>query len=561
VSVIENYVPRVRIAYFTMEIALRPEMHTYSGGLGVLAGDAARSAADLDLPMVFVTLASRQGYLRQEIDSGGWQADRGDPWEPADWAMPLPATVSISIEGRDVRVRPWIYELASPAGNKVPVILLDTFVDGNDPADCAITDRLYGGGQADRLKQEIVLGIGGERVLQALGFAVETYHLNEGHAALLPVALLRRHHQDSSGRAPDAKLYDPEPVRRQCVFTTHTPVEAGHDRFNYEDVARILGDIIERDLLKKLAGDDHLNMTRLALNLSGYVNAVSERHAETTRQMFPDYRIHAITNGVHPGRWMHSAFAQLFDRAMPDWMRNPGLLSQASDVEDDAIWSAHMQAKHDLVDLVREQTGVQFAPELPVIGFARRMTAYKRAGLLFSDLSRLREIYGRFPFQIVIAGKAHPQDEGGKALIRDIVGHAHRADIPLAFIPGYDMDLARTVVSGSDVWLNTPLPPLEASGTSGMKAALNGVLNLSILDGWWIEACDEGINGWRIDHSPEGGPDARALYEKLESVVLPLYTQDRTGWIRMMKRAIGTIGPVFNSHRMMLHYAREAYSL
>ncbi|WP_414473892.1 alpha-glucan family phosphorylase [Microvirga sp. M2] len=561
-SAIEIYLPRTQIAYFSMEIALRPDVHTYAGGLGILAGDVARSAADLELPMVFVTLASRHGYLRQEIDPQGGQIDHPDPWDPSASTVPLPAMVAVPIEGREVWLRPWLYELASPLGNTVPVILLDTHVDQNEPRDRTISDRLYSGDEADRLKQEIVLGIGGDRILRALGFTVETYHLNEGHAALLPISLLRRHLRDFAGAPLEPGPYDIDPVRRRCVFTTHTSVEAGHDRFAYEDVTRILGDFVELDVLKLLGGTDRLNMTRLALNLSGYVNGVAHRHAETTRRLFPGYRVRAITNGVHVEHWAHPAFARLFRDIFPHWSHEPEVLSHADQIDDEAIWRAHLEAKGHLIAFVKTRTGIALDPDLPVIGFARRMTGYKRPSLLFTDMARLSAVHRRFPFQIVVAGKAHPQDEGGKALIREIIEHSRQADgVPTVFLPNYGMEEAQAFVAGTDIWLNTPLPPLEASGTSGMKAAINGVLNLSVLDGWWVEACEEGITGWSVEHRPDGTPqdNARVLYEKLEGVILPLYAQQRPRWIWMMKQAISKIGPIFNSQRMMRRYASEAY--
>ena len=559
---IHLFLQRTRIAYFSMEIGLRPEMHTYAGGLGVLAGDVARSAADLELPMVFVTLASRQGYLKQEIDRDGRQVDHPDPWDPAPWAAPLGAMIAVALEGRQVWIRPWLYELRSPLGVAVPIILLDTNIEQNDPRDRTITDRLYGGSEVDRLKQEAVLGIGGERMLHALGFTVETYHLNEGHAALLAVSLLRRHRRDGAGAKMNGEFYDTDAVRQQCVFTTHTPVEAGHDRFAYEDVARILGDFIEIDQLRLLGGQDRLNMTRLALNLSGYVNGVARRHAETARQLFPGYRVRAITNGVHVGHWAHPAFARLFEQTVPQWCHEPEALARADQLADDAVWNAHLQAKQELIAEVTVRTGAVLDVGKPIIGFARRMTGYKRPDLLFTDIGRLQDINERLPLQIVIAGKAHPRDEGGKALIQQIVRHARdlQGRVPIAFLPNYDMDLARRLVAGTDIWLNTPLPPLEASGTSGMKAALNGVINLSVLDGWWIEACEEGITGWAIDlGQPDSGRHASLLYDKLEKVVLPLYHGDRARWIWMMKQAISRIGPVFNSQHMMRRYASEAY--
>jgi len=557
------YLRVTRIAYFSMEIGIRPEMHTYSGGLGVLAGDAARSAADLGLPMVFVTLASRRGYLHQDIDPEGAQIDSADPWNPEDYTQAAGVMVAAAIEGRTVWIRPWLYELKSPLGRQVPIVLLDTNVAENDPRDRSITDRLYGGDETDRIRQEVVLGIGGERVLRALGFTISTYHLNEGHAAFLALSLLLRYRRARTPAANKELTYEIEQVREQCVFTTHTPVEAGHDRFEYRDVHRILGDIIEPDRLKHLAGADRLNMTHLALSLSGYVNGVARRHAQTAQNMFPGYQVRAVTNGAHVPTWMHPAIAEVVQKVLPHWAREPVSLVNVDEVPADSLWSAHQQAKGELIAEIARATGVAMMLNVPLIGYARRMTGYKRPDLLFHDPERLRGINARQPFQIVMAGKAHPRDGEGKALIRAI--HANMHDVkPLAvaFLPNYDMRIAAKLVAGTDVWLNTPLPPYEASGTSGMKAAFNGVLNLSALDGWWVEGWDEGVTGWAIGHD-EDPPDAAAhaadLYQKLENTVLPLYYTDRARWIWMMKQAIGKIGSVFNSQRMMRRYTTEAY--
>ena len=563
-TTIGPYLGSTDIAYFTMEIALRAEMHTYSGGLGVLAGDTARSCADLELPIVFVSLISRQGYLRQEITASGDQIEHPDPWSPEAFATPLRAKVAVLIEGREVWVRPWLYVLASGPGLDVPVLLLDTDLHENAVEDRRITDTLYGGDQAYRLKQEIVLGIGGLRILQALGFDIRRYHMNEGHAALLALDLLRRYPRPADQVGLNTMRYDVEPVRERCVFTTHTPVEAGHDRFPYPMMEKLLQGYIDTAQVKVISGDDYLNMTRLALNLSDFVNGVASRHAETTTKMFPGYKIRAITNGVHLPTWAHESFHELFTHHFPAWAHEPEAMVRLDQLPDDEVWSAHQAAKADLVHLVGSETGVQLDPAAPILGFARRMTAYKRPDLLFTDMDELLQINARHPFQLVMAGKSHPSDGAGKALIRRI--HDHIADlkhhIRIAFLPNYNMDLAKTLVSGADVWLNTPEPPLEASGTSGMKAALNGVLNLSVLDGWWVEAAIEGVTGWSIGQ--DGGPkQARAtaqdLYRKLESIVLPLYYNDRARWIWMMKQSISKIACYFNTQRMMRRYAAEAY--
>ena len=551
-----------RIAYLTMEIALDPAVHTYAGGLGVLAGDTARSCADLRLPIVFVTLASRQGYLRQELGPDGLQVDHPDPWDLEKQATPLDAAVAVQIEGRSVWIRPWLYVHTSSLGGAVPTIFLDTNLAFNAPEDRTITDRLYGGDSTMRLKQEAILGIGGERMLRALGFEIETFHLNEGHAALLPLALLRRYPRDTVRPSEGPLSYDLDPVRECCVFTTHTPVEAGHDRFPYDLVKQVLGDFFELDQLRHLAGKDELNMTRLALNLSDWVNGVAVRHAETTRKMFPGYRIHAITNGVHAPTWAHPVFRELFQQVAPEWVHDPDMLFRADRLPDDKVWQAHERAKAQLVEETRRRCNVSLRTDRPIIAFARRMTGYKRPDLLFSDLERLRAIAGRYPFQIVLAGKAHPMDRDGKATIKLIHAHARQlADaLPIAFLPAYDMDLAKLLVAGADVWLNTPIPPMEASGTSGMKAALNGLPNLSVLDGWWSEACEEGVTGWAIgeDGSP-AAQHARNLYDKLETAVLPTWFNDRPRWVWMMKQCIARIGSRFHSQRMMRRYAAEAY--
>ena len=553
-----------RIAYFSMEIALRSEIPTYSGGLGVLAGDTVRAAADMELPMVAVTLISHQGYFRQEIDPSGRQIEHPDAWDPTKWTVGLTAKVAVTIEQRDVWVGGRLYVHEGHMNGRQPVILLDTDLDENHPDDRTITHFLYGGDEAYRLKQEMVLGIGGIRLLQALGFEVRQYHMNEGHSALLPLELLRRYAYAPEELRPGESPYDLPRVRDLCCFTTHTPVEAGHDRFDYRLVDRVMEPMIETATLKQLAGENDLNMTRLALNLSEYINGVAKRHAEISRGMFPGYRVHAVTNGVHPFRWTSASFRALYDKYLPGWCHEPELLVRADCcLADDEVWAAHLACKRVLVDRVASLTSVRLDPELPVVGFARRMTAYKRPDLLFTDLERLRAIAQQSPFQVVLAGKAHPRDAGGKQLIETL--HRHMRDLQdvlrVVYLPDYGMELAQNMVAGVDVWLNTPLPPREASGTSGMKAAFNGVPNLSVLDGWWIEGCIEGITGWAVGNSEavSDGEDAASLYRKLEQTVLPLYHQDRPGWINVMRGAITKNASFFNSHRMMRRYATEAY--
>ncbi|HEX9878365.1 MAG TPA: alpha-glucan family phosphorylase [Gammaproteobacteria bacterium] len=562
VDTADTYTRQSRVAYFSMEIALRSDIPTYAGGLGMLAGDTLRSAADLELPMVAVTLVSRAGYLQQTLADDGTQREGPDPWAPEQHASPSDAMVVVHLEGRRVWIRAWLYELKGHQNGVIPVLLLDTDIDENGSEDRQLTHYLYGGDEAYRLKQEAILGIGGVRMLYALGFRIRQYHLNEGHAALLALELAQRAAYSADDIGPDGAPFDLAGVRAECNFTTHTPVEAGHDQFSYDLVARVLGDGPKLEELKRFGGRDRLNMTRLALNLSDYVNGVAKKHAEVSRTMFPGYRVHAVTNGVHPYTWTAKSFSRLYNEHLPGWCHEPELLVRADQIADEAIWQAHVEAKQQLIDLVRQRTRVELDPDRMTIGFARRMTAYKRPDLLFSDLFALRELTKQRPLQIVLAGKAHPRDHDGKALIKRL--HAHAVEfadqIPVAFIAGYDMAAAQALVAGVDLWLNTPRPPLEASGTSGMKASFNGVPSLSVLDGWWIEGCVPGVTGWPID-SVDGSDAAAAasLYRRLREDVLPLYYEDRVRWIAVMKGAISKNASQFNSHRMLRRYVSDAY--
>jgi len=562
-SKMNAFTHELRIAYFSMEIALKNEIPTYSGGLGVLAGDTVRSAADLELPFVAVTLVSRNGYFRQEIDETGHQTEHPDAWEPSEWAEAPEAKIAVQIEGREVWIRAWLYVLQGHMNGAEPVLLLDTDLEENHPDDRFITHHLYGGDERYRLKQEIVLGIGGMRMLQALGFRIRHYHMNEGHSALLGLELLQAYAHPKEDLRPGESPYNLPRVRDMCNFTTHTPINAGHDKFSYDLVYRLLGDVIDPGVLRSLAGSDCLNMTRLALNLSEHINGVAQRHAEVSRKMFPGYHVDAVTNGVHPHTWTHPAFRALYDQYMLGWCHEPGMMVRADLIPDEALWRAHLEAKNQLIEKVAALTSIRLAPNTPILGFARRMTAYKRPDLLFSDMERLKDIAKQRPFQVLMAGKAHPHDEGGKKLIALLHEHAaaYKDWLTMVYLPNYDMDIAQAMTAGVDIWLNTPLRPLEASGTSGMKAAFNGVPSLSVLDGWWIEGCIEGVTGWAVgsDNETSNGDDAIDLYRKLETTVLPLFYQDQSAWIRLMKGVICKNASFFNSHRMMRSYTTEAY--
>ena len=545
-----------KIAYFSMEIGLDAAIHTYSGGLGVLAGDVIKSSADLRIPLVGVTLVSKKGYLKQEIKTGK-QVDHPDDWVSSNLMTELPNQVELKIQGRTVKVKAWLYDYRSPSGGLVSVLFLDTDVEGNSPEDREITYFLYGGDREYRLKQEIVLGIGGVKMLEAADFQIEKYHMNEGHSSFLTLELLAK-----NGKEVDS-------VRDLCIFTTHTPVEAGHDKFSYDLVHDLLGDIVPIETLKKLGGDDQLNMTRLALNTSKYVNGVAKRHKEFSLTLFPGYNISAITNGVHSFTWTCECFRMLFDKYLPGWANEPELLVRVDSIPDEEIWRAHMEAKENLIRYVREKSGDQLDPNVLTLGFARRFTGYKRATLMFSNLTRLEEINNVGKIQVVYAGKAHPRDWMGKRLIEEIHEMKDRLKdvMNIVYLENYDLQMAAKLTSGVDVWLNTPIPPFEASGTSGMKAAHNGVLNFSVLDGWWVEGCIEGVTGWAIGPSPKENleePERRRreitqLYDKLEYLIIPTFYRNRDAWIHMMKNSIGKIAYYFNSHRMMRRYATEAY--
>ena len=546
-----------KIAYFSMEIGLMNEIPTYSGGLGVLAGDTIRSSADLKLPLVAVTLVSKKGYFRQEITKEGKQIEHPVEWEPSKIMELLPTEVKVQIQKREVRIKAWLYNAQSLTGGVVPILFLDTDVEENFPEDRKITSFLYGGDERYRLKQEIVLGIGGARMLEALGFSIRKYHMNEGHSSLLTLELLRRYELDV------------DRVREMCIFTTHTPVEAGHDKFHYDLIQEIMGEIIPLRFLKKFGGHDRLNMTRLALNLSEFINGVAKRHRDISMEMFPGYEIHAITNGIHSYTWTCESFRRLYDKYLPGWANEPELLVRVGGIPDEEIWHAHMEAKRVLIDYVNKVTNIGMDYDTLTLGFARRATRYKRANLLFSDLEKLRKINKRGKMQIVFAGKAHPKDESGKKLIQEIFGYIEKLkdEIKIVYLEDYDMKLAAKLIPGVDVWLNTPLRPLEASGTSGMKAAHNGVINFSVLDGWWVEGWIEGVTGWAIGPHPDEQLSTEEtkirelddLYNKLEYIIIPMFYQKRDEWIKMMENSIGKIAYYFNSHRMMRRYITEAY--
>jgi glycogen phosphorylase len=552
------------VAYVSMEIAVASNVATYSGGLGVLAGDVVRAAADAAYPMAGVTLLYRDGYFRQQLDASGAQHEEPQSWRPADALEPLGAVVTLPISGREVAVGAWRYRVEGVDGDHVPVYFLDTDRPENDEAARNLTRALYGGDARYRLEQETLLGLGTVAMLRALGHEnVATYHMNEGHSALLILALLERQRAGAHGLPTHDDLAS---VRERCVFTTHTPVPAGHDCFGFDLVRDVLGEHAAATLhALDLADEGVLNMTHLALRGSRYTNAVAMKHGEVSRAMFPGARIDAITNGVHAATWASEPFRALFDRRLPQWRRDNWQLRQAAGIPLPEIAGAHAEAKQALIERIAHATGKLLDPNRFTIGIARRATAYKRNDLILRDTERLAAIARLFGgVQIVFGGKAHPRDGDGKAMIEHIVGSAHglSGTVDIVYVENYDMSWGASLTSGSDLWLNTPRPPNEASGTSGMKAALNGVPSLSVMDGWWIEGALDGVTGWSIDAQTGAGDErtADAVYTLLQHTILPLYTQKRESYAAVMRGAITYNGSHFNAQRMLAEYAIDAYA-
>jgi starch phosphorylase len=549
-----------------MEVGLESHLPTYSGGLGVLAGDTLRAAADLSLPMVGITLVHRKGYLKQHLDAAGNQAEGPAGWNPESHLADVPVRLQVSIGGRPVALRAWRYDVVGTGGSIVPVYLLDSRLPENADVDRHLTDHLYGGDSRYRLAQEALLGFGGVALLRALGHrSIRTYHLNEGHCALAPLALLEER-TGEGGLAAVSRRHD-RGVRARCVFTTHTPVPAGHDRFPPVLVAEVLGPDRARALERRGRDPDGwLNMTELGLHFARFANGVAMRHARVSREMFPGRYIHPITNGVHVVTWAAPPIAELFDRHIPEWRTDPLNLRHAIAIPLEELRVARTDAKGLLLKAIEERARVALDPNVLTIGFARRATGYKRADLIFHDPERLRAVAeAAGGLQLVFAGKAHPRDEGGKQLIRRIVevGRALEAAVRVVYLEDYDMALGRLITSGVDLWLNNPEKPKEASGTSGMKAALNGVPNLSVLDGWWIEGHVEGVTGWSIGESWRDASDraaeAASIYDKLERLILPLYRGGGDAFTAVRRYSVALNGPHFSARRMMHQYVELAY--
>ncbi len=559
--------PSPSIAYFSMEIGIDPGIPTYAGGLGILAGDTLRAAADLGVPVVGMTLLYHKGYFRQRLDAHGNQSESPYEWSPENVLERMKPRVSVAIEGRQVFIGAWRYVVHGVSGYSVPVYFLDAALPENSSSDQALTDNLYGGDDRYRLCQEVILGLGGVAMLEALGHTrIQTYHMNEGHSALLTLALLN---ERSKGGGLPIGAADREAIRQKCVFTTHTPVPAGHDQFPLDLVQRVLGEEQTNTLKSsECCPKGTLNMTYLALYYSRYINGVAMRHGQISRGMYPNYPVNSITNGVNAVTWTADPLQRLYDRYIPEWRSDNHYLRYAISIPLDDIRQAHAVAKRELLAEVERRTDVRMDPGVMTLGFARRATTYKRADLLLSDIDRLKRIaHQAGPLQIIYGGKAHPRDEGGKAIIRRIFEAALsvRDVIHIVYLEDYDMVIAKYLCAGVDLWVNTPQKPQEASGTSGMKAALNGVPSLSVLDGWWIEGRLEGVTGWSIGDGWQTGSnpavEAASLYEKLEYLILPTYYKRPDAFAEIMRSAVSVNGSFFNAQRMVSQYVKNAYQL
>ena len=541
------------IAYFSAEIGISSSIPTYSGGLGVLAGDHIKAAGDAGISMCAITLLYKEGYFQQRLDEEGVQTETYPRFDPDPLIKQMDLNFSIQLRNRKVFIQVFKFEYVADSGDRVPIFFLDTDTDKNIDEDRFITHRLYSGDKDHRILQESVLGFGGIKLLQKLEQnSIKTYHMNEGHCSFLVLSLLRHFKGDA------------DKVKSLCHFTTHTPVPAGHDHFSLDRTKNILNDFIPDDMvLPSIEKSQRLHMTELGLHFSRSANGVSELHGDVAQNQFPWATIGFITNGVHHSYWMGTTFKNIFDKYLPGWRLDPDKLLEIDSVPDQILLEAHLSRKKRLLTYANSQTGKALDMETLTIGFARRSATYKRAQLLFNDLEKLR-LLGHKKIQIIYSGKAHPKDTGGKELIRQIVTKAKSlfGSIKIIYLENYDMWLGRLITSGVDVWLNTPLRPNEASGTSGMKATLNGVPNLSILDGWWAEGCDHKVNGWAIGDPkhPDDQKDAEHLYYLLENQIIPMFYDNKKKWIGIMKQAIKT-GVRFTAFRMINEYKNQYYKV
>ena len=540
-------------AYFSMEIALRPDMKTYSGGLGILSGDTLKSCADLGLNMAGVTLLYKNGYFKQSIDpDSGKQVESNDEWDYKNKLVDTNKTFHITIENRDILVKLWKYDIVSKS--TVPVYFLDTNLPENDYEDQAICFNLYSKYDNTRLKQEIMIGVGSVMALQTLGYDIaDKYHLNESHATFAIPYL-------------EKVLGNHEKAAQKIVFTTHTPLEHGHKKYAFDTLRPQLGDELTNIMQTNNEDKSIVNLTKYCLDNCIYSNAVARKHSEVMHKMFPTKHIDYITNGVHTYTWVAPATAEVFDKYCPDWRLDPSDLRNAMNIPEYEMRTLHTTNKKRLFEMVEQRLGKKFSTDKFTIGFARRVDGYKRQNFIFKDLDRLCRIAQKFGgLQFVFAGKAYPDTAGPDSTLAEVYRLSQRTDLPIdiVYIPDYDMTTSEYMVAGVDIWLNNPLRPLEASGTSGMKATLNGVPNFSVVDGWWVEGIQENETGWAIgdenSHMGNEEYELNDLYGKLEHIILPTYHYDTKKWLEIQKQAIAINASYFNTQRMVTEYLTKGY--
>jgi starch phosphorylase len=540
-----------KVAYLSMEIAFDNDVKTFSGGLGILAGDILRTASELEFPMIGITLFNKKGYFRQIISDRGRQEEASDKSDLSKLEL-LSAKTKIKIGEDDVLVKVWKYSLKSEKGIEIPIYLLDTDWPENKEKSRLLSGRLYGGDLKYRLKQEIVLGRAGVKILKSLGYKnIEKIHLNEGHGALATVEL----YNSSRKKTEEEKI---EEVRKKIVFTTHTPVPEGHDVFFGEFLLKYQPDFPTH--LKEVTIRDKVNFTRLAMYFSSYINAVSKKHGKVSREMFPKFKIDYITNGVASNFWTSFFMAEVFDKYIPKWKEDNSKLKKASKIPLEEIDWAHKKAKSKLIKYVNKRTKKELKEDVFTIVFARRFTPYKRPSFLLSDIKKLVKIHKNVgKIQIIYSGKAHSRDVVGKTIIAEInkISRKLEGKLDIVFLSNYSMKTAKMLVSGSDLWLNNPIPPNEASATSGMKAAHNGVPQLSTLDGWWSEANFKNKTGWTI---VEDG-DKNNLYSILEKEIIPCYYKNELEYLKIRRNCITFNASKFNAQRMLKDYIKKAYKV
>ncbi|MCD4694077.1 alpha-glucan family phosphorylase [bacterium] len=557
------------VAYFSMEVAIESDMATYSGGLGVLAGDTLKTFADFGYTALGITLLHEHGYVEQEFDSEGSQIYFPETWGKENYLSKLSFTIKIPFKDRFVVCAVWQYEITGQFGDKVLVYFLDSNVPQNNKYDRILTSYLYGGDAQYRICQEQILGSGGLILLEKLKYnseKVRVYHLNEGHASFVGLSLYQ---QLRNCFNTQEKVL--EYINSKLAFTTHTPIPAGHDRFMMTDVKKALPKDLLKLIPKETLKGGKLCMTRLSLYFSGAVNGVALTHEKVTEKMFPEYDVIPVTNGAYHLEWTHPEFKKLYDKYIPEWRQDPSFLRRVLDIPGNKIWKTHMKSKKKLIKYVNTISSNKFSEDVFTLGYARRFTSYKRPTLILDNLEKLEKmIFSVGRLQIIFTGKSHPRDKQGADLIKEVFQkiQKHKRKISIVFLEDYNMKMAIKLVGGVDAWLNTPLQKHEASGTSGMKAAFNAIPHLSVLDGWWPEGWVEGVTGWsigtnlnkaKLDDKATWNSEVTDLYNKLSKVILPLYYQDRTSYIRVMKNAIALNGSYFNTYRMMNEYVSKVY--